>query len=137
MTTIALRPIGRVESPLTDVAQAPRQADEGAPEAWLVIDADAAAGLEGLKVGDDVIVITWLDRAQRDILQNHPRGDPSRPIAGVFTTRSPHRPNPLGLHQVTIAGVDGSRVRVRSLEAVDGTPIVDIKGVLNPDIQQR
>jgi tRNA-Thr(GGU) m(6)t(6)A37 methyltransferase TsaA len=137
MTTIALRPIGRVESPLTDVAQAPRQADEGAPEAWLVIDADFAAGLEGLKAGDDVIVITWLDRAERGILRNHPRGDPSRPIAGVFTTRSPHRPNPLGLHQVTIAGVDGSRVRVRSLEALDGTPIVDIKGVLNPDIQQR
>ena len=137
MTTIALRPIGRVESHLTDVSQAPRQADEGAPEAWLVIDADFAAGLEGLKAGDDVIVITWLDRAERGILRNHPRGDPSRPIAGVFTTRSPNRPNPLGLHQVTIAGVHGSRVRVRSLEALDGTPIVDIKGVLNPDISQR
>ena len=137
MPTIALRPIGKVESRLTDVADAPRQADEGAPEAWLVIDADFAAALEGLKAGDDVIVITWLDRAERDILRNHPRGDPSRPMAGVFTTRSPHRPNPLGLHQVTVAAVDGSRVRVRSLEAVDGTPIVDIKGVLNPDIQQR
>ena len=137
MPTIALRPIGKVESRLTDVAEAPRQADEGAPEAWLVIDADFAAGLEGLKAGDDVIVITWLDRAQRDILCNHPRGDPSRPLAGVFTTRSPHRPNPLGLHQVTVAAVAGSRVLVRSLEAVDGTPILDIKGFLNPDIQQR
>ena len=137
MTTIALRPIGKVESRLTDPADAPRQADEGAPEAWLVIDADFAAALEGLKAGDDVIVITWLDRAQRDILCNHPRGDPSRPLAGVFTTRSPHRPNPLGLHQVTVAAIDGSRVLVRSLEAVDGTPILDIKGVLNPDIQQR
>jgi tRNA-Thr(GGU) m(6)t(6)A37 methyltransferase TsaA len=137
MTTIALRPIGKVESRLTDPADAPRQADEGAPEAWLVIDAEFAAALEGLKAGDDVIVITWLDRAQRDILCNHPRGDPSRPVAGVFTTRSPHRPNPLGLHQVTVAGIDGSRVLVRSLEAVDGTPIVDIKGLLNPDIQQR
>jgi tRNA-Thr(GGU) m(6)t(6)A37 methyltransferase TsaA len=137
MTTIALRLIGKVESRLTDVAEAPRQADEGAPQAWLVIDAEFAAALEGLKAGDDVIVITWLDRAQRDILCNHPRGDPSRPPAGVFTTRSPHRPNPLGLHQVTVAAVDGARVLVRSLEAVDGTPILDIKGVLNPDIQRR
>ena len=137
MTTIALRPIGRVESRLTDPADAPRQADEGAPEAWLVMDAEVAAGLEGLKAGDDVILITWLDRAQRDVLRNHPRGDPSRPAAGVFTTRSPHRPNPLGLHQVTVAAVDGSRVLVKGLEAVDGTPIVDIKGLLNPDIAQR
>jgi tRNA-Thr(GGU) m(6)t(6)A37 methyltransferase TsaA len=137
MTTIALRPIGKVESRLTDVAEAPRQPDEGAPEAWLVIDAEFAAALEGLKAGDEVIVITWLDRADRDILCNHPRGDPSRPVAGVFTTRSPHRPNPLGLHQVTVAAIDGSRVLVRSLEAVDGTPILDIKGFLNPDIQQR
>jgi tRNA-Thr(GGU) m(6)t(6)A37 methyltransferase TsaA len=137
MTTIALRPIGRVESRLTDLADAPRQADEGAPRACLVIDADFADALEGLKAGDEVIVITWLDRAQRDILRNHPRGDPSRPVAGVFTTRSPHRPNPLGLHQVTVAAIDGARVLVRSLEAVDGTPILDIKGLLHPDIQQR
>ena len=135
MTTIALRPIGRVESSLTDVAEAPRQADEGAPKAWLVID--AAAALEGLKAGDDVIVITWLDRAQRDILCNHPRGDRHCPWPGVFTTRSPHRPNPLGLHQVTVAAIDGSRVLVRSLEAVDGTPILDIKGLLNLVFQQR
>ena len=137
MNTIALRPIGRVESRLTDPTEAPRQADEGAPEAWLVLDADVAAGLQGLKAGDDVIVITWLDRADRDVLRNHPRGDPSRPVAGVFTTRSPHRPNPLGLHHVTVAAIDGSRVLVESLEAVDGTPIVDIKGLLNPDIAQR
>jgi tRNA (Thr-GGU) A37 N-methylase len=82
-------------------------------------------------------VITWLDRAQRDILRNHPRGDSSRPAAGVFTTRSPHRRNPLGLHQVTVAAIDGSRVLVPRLEAVDGTPILDIKGLLNPDIEQR
>ena len=137
MSTIELRPIGRVESRLTDPAEAPRQADEGAPEAWLVIDANFAAGLEGLRPGDDAILITWLDRAQRDVLVNHPRGDSSRPVAGVFTTRSPHRPNPLGLHQVTIAAIDGFRVLVKGLEAVDGTPIVDIKGVLNPDIAQR
>jgi tRNA-Thr(GGU) m(6)t(6)A37 methyltransferase TsaA len=134
---IALRPIGHVESPLTDPAGAPRQADEGAPEASLVIELEFAAALDGLKAGDEVIVITWLDRAQRDILRNHPRGDPSRPMAGVFTTRSPHRPNPIGLHQVTVAAIDGARVRVRSLEAVDGTPILDIKGLLNPDIHQR
>jgi tRNA-Thr(GGU) m(6)t(6)A37 methyltransferase TsaA len=136
-STIALNPIGRVESRLTDPAAAPRQADEGAPEAWLVIDTDFAAGLQGLKAGDDAVLITWLDRAQRDVLVNHPRNDPSRPVAGVFTTRSPHRPNPLGLHQVTIAAVEGSRVLVKGLEAVDGTPIVDIKGLLNPDIAQR
>ena len=122
---------------MTDPSEAPRQADEGAPEAWLVINADVAAGLQGLKAGDDVVVITWLDRAERDVLRNHPRNDPSRPVAGVFTTRSPHRPNPLGLHQVTVAAIDGSRVLVKSLEAVDGTPIVDIKGLLNPDIAQR
>lgn len=136
-TTIDLRPIGRVESGLIDVAQAPRQADEGAPEAWLVIDEGFAAGLAGLRPGDELVLITWLDRADRGILCNHPRGDPSRPVAGVFTTRSPHRPNPLGVHQVTVAAVNGSRVRVHSLEAVNGTPILDIKGVLNPDIQQR
>ena len=122
---------------MQEPAGAPKQADEGAPEASLVIDTEFAAGLEGLKAGDEAIVITWLDRAQRDVLVNHPRGDASRPVAGVFTTRSPHRPNPIGLHQVTIAAVDGARVRVRSLEAVDGTPILDIKGVLNPDISQR
>jgi tRNA-Thr(GGU) m(6)t(6)A37 methyltransferase TsaA len=136
-TTIVLRPIGRVESGLIDVAQAPKQADEGAPEAWLMIDEAFAAGLAGVKAGDDLVVITWLDRADRSVLFNHPRGDASRPVAGVFTTRSPHRPNPLGLHQVTVAAVDGARVRVASLEAINGTPIVDIKAVLNPDIQQR
>ena len=122
---------------MQEPAGAPKQADEGAPEASLVIDTEFAAGLEGLKAGDEAIVITWLDRAQRDVLVNHPRGDASRPVAGVFTTRSPHRPNPIGLHQVTIAAVDGARVRVRSLEAVDGTPILDIKGILHPDIAQR
>jgi tRNA-Thr(GGU) m(6)t(6)A37 methyltransferase TsaA len=126
-----------VESQLTDPAQAPRQADEGAPQAWLALDADFAPGLLGLQAGDEIVVLTWLDRAQRDILVNHPRGDVSRPPAGVFTTRSPHRPNPIGLHQVTVEAVEGSRVRVRSLEAVDGTPILDIKGLLHPDIAQR
>jgi tRNA-Thr(GGU) m(6)t(6)A37 methyltransferase TsaA len=136
-TTIELRPIGRVESPLKEPAGAPKQADEGAPEAILALEPAFVAGLTGLKPGDEVIVITWLDRAERDALVNHPRNDPSRPPAGVFTTRSPHRPNPIGLHQVTIAAIEGSRVRVRSLEAVDDTPILDIKGLLSPDISQR
>jgi tRNA-Thr(GGU) m(6)t(6)A37 methyltransferase TsaA len=137
MPTITLRPIGKVESTLKEPSAAPKQADEGAPEAWLVIDPEFASGLTGLTAGDEVIVLTWLDRAQRDILVNHPRSDKSRPVAGVFTTRSPHRPNPIGLHQVTIAAIDGPRVRVKSLEALDGTPILDIKGLLNPDITQR
>ena len=122
---------------MREPAGAPKQADEGAPEAVLMIEPDFAAGLTGLEPGDEAIVITWLDRAERDILVNHPRGDSARPLAGVFTTRSPHRPNPIGLHQVTIAAVDGARVRVRSLEAVHGTPILDIKAVLHPDIAQR
>jgi tRNA-Thr(GGU) m(6)t(6)A37 methyltransferase TsaA len=137
MKAIELRTIGRVESELKTLSQAPRQPDEGAPEAWLVLDEDMADGLRGLAVGDEVIVITWLDRAERGVLRVHPRGDNSRPEAGVFSTRSPHRPNPLGLHQVTVTAVDGSRVHVRHLEAVDGTPIVDIKPVLHPDIGQR
>ena len=136
MSTIELRPIGRVESRLTDPAEAPRQADEGAPEAWLVIDANFAAGLEGLRPGDDAILITWLDRAQRDVLINHPRGD-RRGLWPALHHGSPHRPNPIGLHQVTVAAVNGLRVLVKGLEAVDGTPIIDIKGMLNPDIAQR
>lgn len=122
---------------MKEPAGAPKQADEGAPEAVLVIEPEFAAGLTGLEPGNEVILLTWLDRADRAIVVNHPRGDRSRPVAGVFTTRSPHRPNPIGLHQVTIAGIDGSRVRVRGLEAVNGTPILDLKGLLNPDISQR
>ena len=137
MNAIELRTIGRVESELKTLSQAPRQPDEGAPEAWLVLEADMADGLRGLAGGDEVIVITWLDRAERGVLRVHPRGDSSRPEVGVFSTRSPHRPNPLGLHQVTVTAVDGPRVHVRHLEAVDGTPIVDIKPVLHPDIGQR
>jgi tRNA-Thr(GGU) m(6)t(6)A37 methyltransferase TsaA len=94
-------------------------------------------GLRGLRTGDEVIVLTWLDRARRDVLAVHPRGDLSRPLEGVFNTRSPHRPNPIGLHQVAITGIDGARVRVRSLEALNGTPIIDIKPILSQDIAQR
>jgi tRNA-Thr(GGU) m(6)t(6)A37 methyltransferase TsaA len=137
MTTIDVRPIGWVESTLTNPDSAPRQADEGAPAAWLVFLPEVLPGLRGLRPGDTVILLTWLDRARRDVLSVHPRGDPSRPEAGVFSTRSPHRPNPVGLHEVEVTSVDGCRVGVRSLEALHGTPIIDLKPVLNPLIGQR
>jgi tRNA-Thr(GGU) m(6)t(6)A37 methyltransferase TsaA len=137
MATYEVRSIGIVESTLKDLESAPRQPDEGAPEAWLALDQDVIEGLQNLRVGDEIIVITWLDRARRDVLKVHPRGDLSRAVEGVFSTRSPHRPNPVGLHQVAIAEIAGARIRVRSLEALDGTPIVDIKPVLTPSIAER
>jgi tRNA-Thr(GGU) m(6)t(6)A37 methyltransferase TsaA len=126
-----------VESRLTDLAAAPKQGDEGAPDAWLVFEPAAVEGLQGIRPGDEVIVLTWLHRARRDVLSVHPRGDESRALQGVFNTRSPDRPNPIGLHRVEVASVDGSRVRVRGLEAVDGTPIVDVKPVLGRDPGER
>jgi len=132
-----LKPIGTVESPLTDLASAPKQGDEGAPDAWLLFEPGVLEALDGIRAGDEVILLTWLDRARRDVLRVHPRGDVSRPEQGVFNTRSPHRPNPIGLHRVEIASIDGGRVRVRGLEAVDGTPIVDVKPVLESDIGER
>jgi len=129
---ISLEPIGRVESPLTDRASAPKQGDEGAPEAWLVFAESVREALRGLEPGMEVLLFTWLDRARRDVLSVHPRGDSSRPQTGVFATRSPDRPNPIGLHRITIAAIDGPRFRVRDLEALDGTPILDIKPVLGP-----
>ncbi len=126
-----LKPIGAVESPLTDMASAPKQGHEGAPDAWLVLEPGVLEGLQGLQPGDQVIVITWLDRARRDVLRVHPRDDVANPKQGVFNTRSADRPNPIGLHPVEIVSIDGRRVRVRDLEALDGTPIVDIKPVLN------
>jgi tRNA-Thr(GGU) m(6)t(6)A37 methyltransferase TsaA len=137
VTSFEVKAIGRVESPLTDLELAPRQADEGAPEAWLVFEPEVLEGLRSIRSGDEVIVITWLDRARRDVLSVHPRGDTSRPQEGVFSTRSPHRPNPIGLHRVKITATDGRRVRVRSLEALDGTPIIDLKPILSEDITQR
>jgi tRNA-Thr(GGU) m(6)t(6)A37 methyltransferase TsaA len=134
---IDVTPIGRVESSLIDPSSAPNQGDEGAPEAWLVFEPDVLEALDGIQAGDEVLVLTWLDRARRDVLRVHPRGDPSRAQQGVFNTRSPHRPNPIGLHRVKIVSIDGPRVRVRSLEAVDGTPIVDVKPVLSSDISER
>ena len=130
-------PIGTVESPLSDPASAPNQGDEGAPDAWLVFEPGVLDALDGIHVGDEVIVLTWLDRARRDLLRVHPRGDVSRAQQGVFSTRSPHRPNPIGLHRVEIVSIDGARVRVRNLEAVDGTPIVDVKPALSSDVSER
>lgn len=131
MTDYVLRPIGRVESPLVDREAAPKQGDEGAPDCWLVFDPAVEEGLRDLAAGTEVILLTWLDRAGRDVLVVHPRGDQTRPETGVFSTRSPDRPNPIGLHRVEIAFHYGLRMRVRNLEALDGTPILDIKPVLD------
>lgn len=125
-----LTPVGWVESPLTDRASAPRQGHEGSPEAWLVFEPWVLRGLEGIRAGDEVIVLTWLDRARRDVLRVHPRGDVANPEQGVFNTRSPDRPNPIGLHHVEVVSIDGLRFRVRNLEALHATPIVDVKPVL-------
>ncbi|MEU6279590.1 tRNA (N6-threonylcarbamoyladenosine(37)-N6)-methyltransferase TrmO [Streptomyces sp. NPDC047028] len=133
MPAPTLRPIGRVESTLTDLADAPRQPDEGAPDAWLVLDERYAPALDGLTPGTDVLLLTWLDRADRDTLTVHPRGDLTRPLTGVFATRSPDRPNPIGLHTVHITAITGTRVHISGLETVDGTPILDIKPLLTPE----
>ena len=126
-----LYPIGFLQSPLKEPGEAPRQGREGAPDAWLEVNASVAEGLEALAVGDEIIVITWLHKAQRDILKTHPRNDETRPLAGVFATRSPDRPNPLGLHRVTVREIAGNRVKVGPIEAIDGTPVVDLKPVLS------
>jgi tRNA-Thr(GGU) m(6)t(6)A37 methyltransferase TsaA len=125
-----LTPVGRVESPLTDPAEAPKQGFEGAPDAWLVFDPALSAAVEDISPGDELVVLTWLDRARRDVLRVHPRDDVSNPMLGVFKTRSADRPNPIGLHPVEVVAVDGNRIRVRNLEALDGTPIIDVKPVL-------
>lgn len=132
-----LQPIGTVQSPLDDPATAPKQGDEGAPDAWLILEPDLLAGIDGIGAGDHILVLTWLDRASRDVLEVHPRGDRSRPPQGVFSTRSPDRPNPIGLHRVEVAEIDGDRLRVHGLEALDGTPILDLKPVLSTDVGER
>ncbi|MEU4421086.1 tRNA (N6-threonylcarbamoyladenosine(37)-N6)-methyltransferase TrmO [Actinoplanes sp. NPDC024001] len=129
--TYELRPIGIVESSLTDRAAAPKQGVEGAPEAWLSFGPATADGIRDLAPGDDIFVLTWLHLADREVLAVHPRDDPSTPLTGVFSTRSADRPNPIGLHRVRVQQIDGLRVRVSDLEAVDGTPIVDVKPVLD------
>jgi len=129
--TYELQPIGRVESPLLDRADAPLQGNEGAPDAWLVFDEAVSEGLRDLHPGSEIIVLTWLDQARRDVLSVHPRGNPMNPKQGVFNTRSPDRPNPIGLHRVKVVAIDANRIRVRDLEAINGTPILDVKPVLD------
>ena len=129
--SIQVRPIGSVKSPLRDRAAAPLQGEEGAPEAVLEFDRAVGEGLRDLAPGSEVIVLTWLHRARRDVLSVHPRGNAMNPLQGVFSTRSPDRPNPIGLHRVTIVAIDATRVRVRNLEAIDGTPVLDVKPVLD------
>ena len=123
-------PVGWVKSPLTEMVRAPRQADEGAPPAWLVFEAAIADAIRDLRPGTEILVLTWLDRADRSVLLTIPRGDPGNPMTGVFSTRSPDRPNPIGLHRVRVIAVDGLQVQVDHLEAVDGTPVIDVKAVL-------
>jgi tRNA-Thr(GGU) m(6)t(6)A37 methyltransferase TsaA len=130
-TYYSLYPVGYLHSPLKDRGAAPNQGREGAPDAWLEVDAAVAEGLEGIAVGDDLIMITWLHQAECDILKTHPRNDRTRPLTGVFATRSPDRPNPLGLHRVTVREIAGNRVKVEPIEAIDGTPVVDIKPMLS------
>ena len=137
VSSYELRPIGFVESPLTDRHLAPRQADEGAPPAWLVFEAAVEEGLHLVRPGMEMFLLTWLDRARRDVLRVHPRSDPARREHGVFATRSPDRPNPIGLHRVEVTGIDGLRVRVSHLEVLDGTPILDLKPVLDRDLDRR
>lgn len=124
-----LHQIGQIRSTLRALEDAPRQGTEGAPDAWLEVDPTFSRALLGIAPGDDVVIVTWLHQADRDVLQVHPRGDPKNPLAGVFATRSPHRPNPLGLHRVTVREIAGTRLRVGPIEAIDGTPVVDIKAV--------
>ena len=127
---IELRPIGRVASRLTDPASAPKQGHEGAPDAWVLFEPWALEGLEGIAPGDELLILTWLDRARRDVLRVHPRDDLTNPERGVFSTRSADRPNPLGLHPVRVLAISGDRLHVSDLEALDGTPVVDVKPVL-------
>ena len=130
LTGARLRPVGVIRSELKARSKAPKQGPEGAPDAWLEVQPWAKKGLHGVAVGDELIVITWFHRARRDVLKVHPRSDPHAPLMGVFATRSPDRPNALGLHPVVVRAIDGRRLRIGPIEAIDGTPVVDIKPVL-------
>lgn len=130
--TFSLHPVGVIRSTLRSRKEAPLQGAEGAPDAWLEVDPSFARGLSRISAGDELIVITWLHHADRDVLEVHPRGDPGIPLTGVFATRSPDRPNPLGLHRVTVREISGTRLRIGPIEAIDGTPVVDVKVVLGP-----
>lgn len=127
----SLSPIGYIRSPLKSTHRAPRQGSEGAPDAWLEIDPRYSAALKGIAAGDELIVITWLHLANREVLEVHPRGDMNNPLTGVFATRSPARPNPLGLHRVTVREISGTTLLIGPIEAVDGTPVVDLKSILD------
>ena len=125
-----IKPVAVVESSLKDRSEAPKQGREGAPDAWLVFEPEFLEGLEGIAPGDRVILLTWFDRAERDVLRVIPRDDPANPMTGVFATRSSDRPNPIGLHEVEVLEIDGRRMHVEPLEAIDGTPIIDVKPVI-------
>jgi tRNA-Thr(GGU) m(6)t(6)A37 methyltransferase TsaA len=129
--------VGTVRSALTDPAVAPKQGDEGAPEASIVFEQRVRPALDGIQVGDEVLVLTWFHLAKRAVLQVHPRGDVSRPVQGVFATRSPDRPNPIGLHRVEVISLEAGHMQVSDLEAIDGTPVIDVKPVLSGDVAER
>jgi|SRR5579859_184639 len=126
-----LRPIGVIRSTIKKRSEAPKQGSEGAPDAWLNMSPSVAEGLDGIKAGDDILVLTWLHKARRNVLKVHPRSDPHRALTGVFWTRSPDRPNPLGLHRVTVREIAKNRMRIGPIEVIDGTPVVDIKPALS------
>jgi len=130
---LRLRPVGQVRSKLRDRQVAPMQGTEGAPDAWIELLPEVLPAASGLAVGDDVWLLTWLHQADRTVLEVHPRSDRANPLTGVFSTRSPDRPNPIGLHQVRVLEVQGRLLRVGSLEAIDGTPVLDLKPVLRND----
>jgi tRNA-Thr(GGU) m(6)t(6)A37 methyltransferase TsaA len=129
---IRIRAIGVVRSPLATRGQAPLQGSEGAPDVWLELDEAVLDGLDGLTPGLEIVVLTWLHQSHRDVLKVHPRGDPANPLTGVFATRSPDRPNPIGLHRVRVLERDRNRIKVGPLEAIDGTPVLDLKPALGP-----
>ncbi|HVW60169.1 MAG TPA: tRNA (N6-threonylcarbamoyladenosine(37)-N6)-methyltransferase TrmO [Puia sp.] len=131
MEKYVLEPIGFIQSPVKNRDEAAKQGYEGAPDVWLVINDNVAKALEGTMPGDEVILITWFHRSSRDVLAVHPRGDKRNPVTGVFATRSPDRPNPLGLHRVKVLEIKGTSLKVGPLEAIDGTPVVDVKPVLD------
>jgi tRNA-Thr(GGU) m(6)t(6)A37 methyltransferase TsaA len=129
---MSVRPIGVIRSELKTRLGAPKQGHEGAPDALLEIEPWAADGLLGVEAGIELVVLTWLHESDRDTLQGRPRSDPRNPLTGVFLTRSPNRPNPIGLHPVTVRAVDGLRLRIGPIEAIDGTPVIDLKALVPP-----
>lgn len=135
-TQAKLRPVGVIRSEIKERSKAPKQASEGAPDVWLEVKPFASAALEGLNTGDEIIVLTWLHKAVRNVMKVRPRSDPKRKLTGVFATRSPDRPNPIGLHQVTVRGVEKNRLRIGPMEAIDGTPVIDIKPMLCPGVEK-